>query len=68
MTELRMGKNNQWTPASLRDHFSWQISQIDHANRVHYAYNVLAGVATSSTWSLPQRRAIALGLEQGMKK
>jgi len=65
---LRMGKDNNWTPASLRDHFRWQVSQISPSVRIHYAYNVLRGVATSSAWSIAQRRAIALGLEQGIKE
>lgn len=66
--DLRRGKDGRWTPASLRDHFRWQVSQVDRVSRIHYAYNVLAGVATSSTWNIAQRRAIALGLEQGMKE
>jgi len=66
--QLRMGKDGNWTPASLRDHFRWEISRIASADRVHFAYNVLAGVATSSTWNIAQRRAIALGLEQGIKE
>lgn len=65
---LRMGRNNQWTPASLRDHYRYLVSHMDGHARKSFAYAVLSEVAKRGNFSKPQARAIALGLELGMNE
>ncbi len=66
--ELRMGKRGGWTAASLRDHYRHKISNVDGMDRQRVAYAALSQMALDGGWTRMQMKAVATGLELGMKE
>ena len=67
--ELRMDRRGRWTAASLRNHYRHQIARVDGLDRQGTALVILNQMlAKNAGWNLTQIRAVAEGLELGMKE
>ena len=63
---LRMGSRG-WTEASLRDHFRARVVALPRAEQLGYAYSVLSQVSLAGTFNKTQMKAVAKGLQLGLK-